>query len=361
VTSPLVSILIALAITTPALAQQPDKPAPPLPAPLDISPQVTEGIVNAPPAEVWRCFSTPEGYKNLGVAKCDMDFRIGGLIRSHYDPAGTLGDPGTIQQRILAYEPLRSLSIRIAQPPEKFPFQNAWKETWTVISLTDLGDGRTSLRITGMGYTADDESQKMREFFRTGNAWVMKKLQAHYDGSVKLDPTGKPHEDGPLAPIEVDALIKAPRADVWKMLSTSEGWKTFFGVNSKIELRPGGPFEIYFSMDPPAGSRGSEGCTVLSLVPGKMLSYTWNAPPKFAHARGGGEHTWVVITLEDAGEARTRVHLTHLGFEDLAKRETEQAEEWRQVRAYFANAWPHVLRALRRHWEPSTPQVEPTR
>ena len=50
--------------------------------------QVTEGIVRAAPSELWKVFATAEGFKTLGVAQCDLDLRLGGLIRSHYDSAG---------------------------------------------------------------------------------------------------------------------------------------------------------------------------------------------------------------------------------------------------------------------------------
>lgn len=141
---------------------------------------VNEGVVNAPPSEVWKVFSTPEGFKALGVAHADMNFRVGGLIRSHYKPEGVLGDEGTIQNRILAFEPQRMLAIRIDRPPKTFPFKNAWKDTWTVITLTDLGNGRTRVRIASMGYGSDEESQAMRRFFEAGNDLTIKTLQAHF-------------------------------------------------------------------------------------------------------------------------------------------------------------------------------------
>src|SRR5262249_26497015 len=132
---------------------------------------VNERIVKAPASEVWKAFATAEGFKKLGVAQCEMDFRIGGLIRTHYDANGRIGDDGTIQNEIISFEPERMLSIRIHQPPKKFPFSEAtWKQTWTVITLADLGDGRTHVRVAGMGYADTEEGQKMRQFFQSGNA-----------------------------------------------------------------------------------------------------------------------------------------------------------------------------------------------
>ena len=45
-------------------------------------PQVTEGFINAPVGDVWRIFTTAEGFKATGVAHAEVDLRIGGAIRS---------------------------------------------------------------------------------------------------------------------------------------------------------------------------------------------------------------------------------------------------------------------------------------
>lgn len=306
-------------------------------------PQIAEGIVPAGVAEVWRIFSTPEGFKSLGVAKCDMDFRVGGLIRTHYSPQGVLGDEGTIQNEILSFEPERMLSIRIHTPPKGFPFsRETYQKTWTVITLTDLGDRRTHVRIAGMGYPATDDGDRMREFFRQGNDWTIKKLASAYNpGAAPRTPA---HTGTPLSPIELEQLVDLPRDEAWALLATSDGWKRSFGVASKIELRPGGAFEIYFSMEAPEGQRGSEGCSVLSLVPGRMLSYTWSAPPRFSHARA--LRTWVVAEFDEVSASRTRIRLTHLGFDAMAEANPDHKAEWEQTRAYFASAWPKVLGAI---------------
>jgi uncharacterized protein YndB with AHSA1/START domain len=148
---------------------------------------VNEGTINAPIAAVWQVWTSNEGYKRLGVAKADVDFRVGGLIRSHYGEKGVIGDDETIQNRILAYEPQRMIAIRIDRPPKSFPFKEAWKSTWTVITLSDAGNGRTHLRVASMGYGTDEESMKMRKFFEVGNEWTVKALQKSFEGTAKSE------------------------------------------------------------------------------------------------------------------------------------------------------------------------------
>ena len=140
----------------------------------------TEGIIDAPVAEVWKVFSTSEGYKAVGVALAEVDFRIGGTIRSRYSANGVLGDDETIENQIMAYEPLRMIAMRIQKPPRTFPFQQAWKQGWTVVTLTDLGDGRTRLRAASVDFGTDEESQAMRRFFERGNQQTLETLQAHF-------------------------------------------------------------------------------------------------------------------------------------------------------------------------------------
>jgi uncharacterized protein YndB with AHSA1/START domain len=141
---------------------------------------VNEGIVNAPMEEVWNVWTTSEGYKLLGPALADVDLRVGGLIRSRYRDDGALGDAETIENLIMAYEPPRMLAIRINKTPASFPFKEAWKDAWTVITLTEAGEGQTHLRVASMGYGTSEEAVAMREFFESGNQFTIEQLQQHF-------------------------------------------------------------------------------------------------------------------------------------------------------------------------------------
>lgn len=136
-------------------------------------PEVTEGFINTSTAEVWRIFTTSEGYKQTGAALADVDLKIGGLIRANYNPQGKLGDAETIVNEILAYEPERMLAIRIKQPPASFPYKDAVAGTWTVIYMHPAGDNMTQVRVVGLGYTDSPQSQAMRKFFAEGNRSIL--------------------------------------------------------------------------------------------------------------------------------------------------------------------------------------------
>lgn len=134
-----------------------------------------------------------------------------------------------------------------------------------------------------------------------------------------------------------EAVAPIARERAWTLWSSGEGLTEWLVNHAKVELRPGGAYEIYFMDEAPEGSRGSEGCRVLSFLPGRMISFTWNAPP--IHPKTRNEHTWVVIELADAGAA-TRVRVTHTGWPASGLRDEPQ---WGETFAYFDRAWGRVL------------------
>ena len=149
--------------------------------------------------------------------------------------------------------------------------------------------------------------------------------------------------------IEVMETVAAPLADAWRSWSTSAGAMEFFAPHAEIEPHPGGPFEIWFMPDAPAGQRGAEGLKVLSVLPGEMISFEWNAPPKFAHARP--QKTWVVVTFQSIDANHTRVRLVHLGWDEMKAKNPDHIAEWDQVTAYFEAAWPKVLGWMKQRFE----------
>ena len=156
--------------------------------------------------------------------------------------------------------------------------------------------------------------------------------------------------DAALAPVVARVVVDASVDEVWRAWTTSEGLSEVLGGRTtRVECVVGGAFEIYFSDDAPEGERGSEGCTVLSFVPRRMVSFTWNAPPQFAHARQQRSH--VVVELRAVTDSSTEITLTNLGFDDLAAMFPEHAAEYKEVRGYFAAAWPRVLGWFVEHFE----------
>lgn len=138
-------------------------------------------------------------------------------------------------------------------------------------------------------------------------------------------------------------IVNCSLKNAWEKWTTHEGLKTFFGEDNKIELQIGGAFEIYFLMDNEYGLRGSETCKIISYLPEKMLSFSWNAPPNFEYVRNHEHKTHVVILFQSIDDIHTKVEINHLGWLD--------EEQFDKVYDYFNNAWEIVIRNFEKSCE----------
>jgi uncharacterized protein YndB with AHSA1/START domain len=130
-------------------------------------------------------------------------------------------------------------------------------------------------------------------------------------------------------------VLQASLEDVWEKWTTHKGLKTFFGLDNRIELIPGGPFEILFLLNNPPGTQGGEGNKILSFLPQKMLSFSWNAPPSIPEVRNHEHKTWVVVQFDELSGGKIQVTLDHLGWLD--------GPAWDETIDYFEKAWDMVL------------------
>lgn len=145
---------------------------------------------------------------------------------------------------------------------------------------------------------------------------------------------------GDVRSFALDATIDAPVEMVYWAWSTSDGWEAVYAdgnptVHGDIALAIGGRYEWLFN-----GVVGSNGCQVLSYVPNKMLSFSWNAPPTHSTRPF---RTWVVVDFEAAGEESTRLRLTHLGF--------GEGPEWDKSMDYFQRAWGFAINRVKTQLE----------
>lgn len=132
--------------------------------------------------------------------------------------------------------------------------------------------------------------------------------------------------------IFIDVVVNADLKDVWDAWTTEQGVKTFLAPDCRIDLRPGGLYEIYFNPDASPGERGGEGLRVMAVQPMRMFSFTWNAPPELSEVRD--QHTHVVLRFTPEGGG-TRVSLYHDGW--------GSGGQWDQAFEYFQRAWGEIV------------------
>lgn len=135
-----------------------------------------------------------------------------------------------------------------------------------------------------------------------------------------------------------EAVVKAPVERVWKAWTTPEGIRSFFAPEAIVEPRPGGAFFIHFNPYAPAGLKGADDMRVLAVQEGKLISFTWNAPPHLPQARA--QRTFVTVRFQHSGANETLVRLQHSGW--------GEGGQWDDAFAYFDGAWTTVLEQLQK-------------
>lgn len=147
----------------------------------------------------------------------------------------------------------------------------------------------------------------------------------------------------PPAAVRKVVIVAASPADVWAAWTTSDGARTFLAPDARIDAVAGGPYEVYLDPGAPAGSRGCEGCTVVSVEPPKKLAFTWSWPPSIPELRQGGDKGRVTVELMPGSvEGSTLVSLVHDGFPEGVAGE--------KGRDYFEKAWDTVLARLQQRF-----------
>lgn len=137
-----------------------------------------ELVIPADKKEVWRLFSTAEGWKKWAAPVVSMDFKTGGQILTHYDKSKTVADPGTIRLRILNYLEGEMITLRV-KLTESFPPQVRQEDEnlQEIIQFVDLGKGKTKIISSMIGWGKGADWDKAYEFFARGNEWTFKELK----------------------------------------------------------------------------------------------------------------------------------------------------------------------------------------
>ena len=139
--------------------------------------------IRAPASRVWDAYTTSSGYASWAAPLAEVDLRVGGSIRSHYDPNGRIGDPQTITLRIVNYVPQRMLTLQAdisSNWPEILTEQAA--QLYNVILFEPVSEDRTRLVSYGLGYRDSEEMRELMNFFITANAQLYERLVAMLEG-----------------------------------------------------------------------------------------------------------------------------------------------------------------------------------
>ena len=158
------------------------------PQPVELKVLVVERVIDAPVAKVWAAFTDPEVMRGWMAPHVEVELKVGGAIKTNYDPEGEIGDPKTIVNTILCYDPLRMLALQNTKAPADFPFAEGTVGTWSVTYFTALEGGTTRVKLVGLGWPDNEAGAKAFAFFERGNAYSLELLAKHLAGEAVTTP-----------------------------------------------------------------------------------------------------------------------------------------------------------------------------
>ncbi len=307
-------------------------------------------IVPAPLEEVWSAWTTREGIRTFFAPDGRIEPVVGGAYEIYFMPANAPGERGDDHGRVICLKDKQLLAFEWGAPPSipEIRALNRNRSSWVVVEFESLGPDRTEVRLAHHGFLAGESWWKVHDYFTSAWDVVLTRLVHRFE-SGPLDWGDRagsvPHENRP-APrtVRLERTINAPRSEVWRAWTTSEGLESFFAPEAIIEPRPMGAYAVHFSPQSAPGSRGSDNGRVIALIENDLLAFEWGAPPKFTDLRAINHNrpTWVVLELADAPSGATRIVLTHAGF--------DEGQSWTECADYFENAWPTVFDRLEKRF-----------
>jgi uncharacterized protein YndB with AHSA1/START domain len=142
-------------------------------------------VIDAPAHTLWLAFTDTDAYRKWATPVAAVDFRLGGAIEASYDPKGRLGDPQNIKNAFVAYIPDRLLVFRNVQAPDGLPGKEAYGKTIKTVEFEALGPNQTRVTVSGVGFGAGADFDRLYGFFAGGDAGMLATLKTAMEGPPK--------------------------------------------------------------------------------------------------------------------------------------------------------------------------------
>lgn len=140
----------------------------------------------APIEDVWRAYTTAEGWTAWASPKAEVDLRVGGTIRTAYQ--GEIGGSNTNTLHIVNYVPERLLTLR-AELTSNWPeiLQKDADKMSNVILFDEVADDLTRIQSYGIGYSDAPEMEQMMGFFIKANERLYQNLRAYLETGARVE------------------------------------------------------------------------------------------------------------------------------------------------------------------------------
>lgn len=136
--------------------------------------------------DVWRAYTTEEGWTAWASPKAKIDLQVGGTIRTAYE--GEVGGDNTITLHIVNYVPRRLLTLR-TDVSKNWPeiMQKDAAKLSNVILFDEAEPGRTRIQSYGIGYTDAPEYDQLMGFFIQANEGLFDVLRDYLESGRRFD------------------------------------------------------------------------------------------------------------------------------------------------------------------------------
>jgi len=140
---------------------------------------IQELTVKSPIDSVWKAYTTKKGWESWAVPIAEIDLKVGGYIKTNYNPQGKIGDSTTIKTHIINYVPKRLITLQ-AEITDNFPefMKKEAKDFYNVIYFDELDNGHTNIKSFGIGYKNTPKYLALMRYFIPANEKTLMKLIA---------------------------------------------------------------------------------------------------------------------------------------------------------------------------------------
>jgi uncharacterized protein YndB with AHSA1/START domain len=139
-----------------------------------------ETVVPASVENVWKAWTAPQELSRWIAPVVAIDLKIGGTIWTNYDEKATIGTAGTIQLPIINYLEKEIITLKV-KLNESFPksVRDEDRNLQEIVQIVDLGNGKTKVVSSMVGWGTGKDWDQTYEFFARGNEWTYRQLATY--------------------------------------------------------------------------------------------------------------------------------------------------------------------------------------
>ena len=139
-----------------------------------------------------------------------------------------------------------------------------------------------------------------------------------------------------------EGVAPAPIEEVWKVLSTSEGYKAMGPALAEVDLRVGGVIRSRYRADGVLGDAETIENVILAYEPPRMIALRIQKPPATFPFKEAWLKPWTVMTLTPLDNGHTHLRAASLGY--------GSDEDSVAMRRFFEAGNQQTIDAIRRHF-----------